>query len=243
LFSQETVGKRLGLLHELVPKAVRVAVLVDPLNATAETTSQQVQEAARTIGLRIQILNASTSGEIDAAFATPARERLDALFVAADVFFLSRRVQFATLAARERIPAAYQTNELVPNPIGHDWPRNIEASNEARRAAIRDLIADGIVGIFALASLVKEPGLIGRAIAQVGDDTVVDEVLARGIRAGDDWSWNLAHGVIVTLVNGKGDKWGDRLIDKAVSSRWEDGAVLADLVVVAEVRAFYADGL
>ena len=83
-FIAEVVAKRLALLHELVPKAVRVAVLVNPANATiAETTLRDVQEAARAIGLQIHVLNASTSREIDAAFATLARERPDALFVAA----------------------------------------------------------------------------------------------------------------------------------------------------------------
>ena len=110
-FRPELVAKRLGLLHELVPKAVRIAVLVNPANApAAETTLREVQEAARALGLQIQILNASTSREIDAAFATLARERPDALFVAADPFFTSRRVQFATLAARDRIPAALFTS-------------------------------------------------------------------------------------------------------------------------------------
>ena len=113
-FVQEVVAKRLRLLHELVPKAVRVAVLVNPANAsTAESTLRDVQEAAPTIGLQIQILNASTIGEIDAAFATLARERPDALFVAPDAFFASRRVQFATLAARDRIPATYANREIV----------------------------------------------------------------------------------------------------------------------------------
>jgi putative ABC transport system substrate-binding protein len=113
-FAREVDAKRLGLLHELVPKAVRVAVLVNPVNATnTETTLRDVQEAARTIGLQIQILNASTSREIDAAFATLARERPDALFVAPEAFFVSRRVQFATLAARDRIPAAYADRETV----------------------------------------------------------------------------------------------------------------------------------
>ena len=113
-FTQEVVAKRLGLLHELVPKAVRVAVLVNPANATAaETTLRDVQEAARAIGLQIHVLNASTIGEIDAAFATLVRERPDALFVAPDGFFTSRRVQFATLAARDRIPAAYANREYV----------------------------------------------------------------------------------------------------------------------------------
>jgi putative tryptophan/tyrosine transport system substrate-binding protein len=113
-FVQEVVAKRLRLLHELVPKAVRVAVLVNPRNASAaESTLRGVQEAAPAIGLQTQILNASTIGEIDAAFATLARERPDALFVAGDAFFLDRRVQFATLTARDRIPAAYSVREPV----------------------------------------------------------------------------------------------------------------------------------
>jgi putative ABC transport system substrate-binding protein len=114
-FAQEVNAKRLGLLHDLVPKAVRVALLINPTNTTsAETTSRDVQEAARSIGLQIHVLlNASTSREIDAAFATLARERPDALFVASDGFFTSRGVQFATLAARERIPAAYGNRDYV----------------------------------------------------------------------------------------------------------------------------------
>ena len=113
-FVQEVAAKRLRLLHELVPKAVRVVVLVNPANAAVATsTLREVQEAAPTIGLQIQILNASTVGEIDAAFATFARERPDALFVAGDAFFLDRRVQFATLTARDRIPATYSVRELV----------------------------------------------------------------------------------------------------------------------------------
>jgi putative tryptophan/tyrosine transport system substrate-binding protein len=106
-FAQEVTAKRLRLLHDLVPKAVHVAVLLNPANGrTAESTLREVQEAAPAIGLQIQILNATTIGEIDAAFAALAREHLDALLVATDVFFGSRRVQFATLTARDRIPAA-----------------------------------------------------------------------------------------------------------------------------------------
>jgi putative ABC transport system substrate-binding protein len=113
-FVQEVLGKRLLLLHDLVPKAVRVAVLVNPANATiAETTLREVQEAARAIGLQIQILNATTIGEIDAAFAALARERPDALFVSVDAFFASRQVQIATLAARGRIAAAYSQRDFV----------------------------------------------------------------------------------------------------------------------------------
>jgi ABC-type uncharacterized transport system substrate-binding protein len=114
IFVQEVVAKRLRLLHDLVPKAVRVAVLVNPANTlVAASTLREVQEAAPTIGLQIQVLNATTIGEIDAAFATLARERPDALFVAPDTFFTSRRVQFATLTARDRIPASYAARELV----------------------------------------------------------------------------------------------------------------------------------
>jgi len=113
-FFTEVIAKRLRLLHDLVPKAVRVAVLVNPANAPlAESTLREVKEAAPTIGLQIQILNATTIGEIDAAFATFSRVRPDALFVAPDAFFTDRRGQFATLTARDKIPAAYSNRELV----------------------------------------------------------------------------------------------------------------------------------
>jgi putative ABC transport system substrate-binding protein len=112
-FDQEVVTKLLRLLHDLVPTAVRVAVLVNPANAIAEPTLQDLQQAAPTIGLQIQILNASTIGEIDAAFAILARERPDALIVAPDAFFTSRRTQFATLTARDRIPTAFANRDFV----------------------------------------------------------------------------------------------------------------------------------
>jgi putative ABC transport system substrate-binding protein len=110
-FTTEVTAKELRLLHDVVPKAVRIAVLVNP--ATAEPTLRGVQEAASTIGLQIQSLNAATIGEIDAAFATIARERPDALFIAGDGFFNSRRVQLLTLTAVNKIPAAYWDRELV----------------------------------------------------------------------------------------------------------------------------------
>ena len=113
-FSSEVVAKRLRLLHDLVPKAVRIAVIINPANSsTAEPTLRELHEAAPAIGLQIQILNATTTGEIDAAFATLTRERPDALFVGGDAFFYSRRGQFATLAARDRIPAAYGNRDAV----------------------------------------------------------------------------------------------------------------------------------
>ena len=113
-FASEVLAKRLRLLHDLVPKAIRVAVLVNPANApSAESTLREVQGAAPTIGLQIQILNATTIGEIDAAFATLARERPDALFVTRRRILQQPRRQFAVLTARDRIPAAYSVRELV----------------------------------------------------------------------------------------------------------------------------------
>ena len=86
---------------------------IRPILRAAEATLRDIPEAARALGLQIQVLNASTSREIEAAFATLVRDRADALFVAPDGFFTSRRVQFATLAARHGIPAAYPNRELV----------------------------------------------------------------------------------------------------------------------------------
>jgi putative ABC transport system substrate-binding protein len=112
-FVQEVITKRLALLHELVPKAVRIAVLVNPAEVGTEDTVRVLQEAARTIGLQIQVFNAGTIGEINAVFETFVRERPDALFVAPDPLFTGRRVQLANLAARDRIPAAYSQRVSV----------------------------------------------------------------------------------------------------------------------------------
>ena len=113
-FTAELTAKRLGLLRELVPGATRVAALVNPANAaSAETVLREVAAAARAIGLQIQVVNASTSREIEAAFATFARERPDALFVSADPFFRARRVQLANLAVRHAIPVAYALRDYA----------------------------------------------------------------------------------------------------------------------------------
>jgi putative tryptophan/tyrosine transport system substrate-binding protein len=107
-FSAELVAKRLELLRELVPGTARVAVLVNPAYpANTEVTLRDVEAGAHAIGLQIQVLNASSSREIDAAFATFGRERPDALLVGPDPFFTSRRVQLILMAARHAIPAIY----------------------------------------------------------------------------------------------------------------------------------------
>jgi putative tryptophan/tyrosine transport system substrate-binding protein len=114
IFIWEVAAKRLGLLRELAPRISRVGVLINPGNVpSAEAALRDLPEAARAIGLQIQILYASTSREIETAFATVVRDRADALFVAADTFLISRRVQLATLATRHGIPAAYSTREEV----------------------------------------------------------------------------------------------------------------------------------
>jgi putative ABC transport system substrate-binding protein len=109
--SSELTAKRLELLRQLVPGAVRVVVLVNPASATnTETTLRDIEPAARAIGLQIQVLNASTSGEIDAAFAV--RDRPDAIFLSQDVFFNSRRVQLANMAARYAIPMTSGSRDI-----------------------------------------------------------------------------------------------------------------------------------
>jgi putative ABC transport system substrate-binding protein len=103
----EMTAKRLELLHALVPRALRVAVLVNPTNPNAETIVRDVEAAARAMGLQIQVHKAGTIDEIDAAFATFKREQPDALFVATDPFFRARRAQLTLLAAHHRTPATY----------------------------------------------------------------------------------------------------------------------------------------
>jgi putative ABC transport system substrate-binding protein len=109
--ASELAAKRLELLREFVPGAARVAVLVNPTGPAATTTLRNVETAARTIGLQIQVFQASNSREINAAFATFVRERPDALFVAPDPFFTVRRSQLVNLAAHHSIPAAYSVRQ------------------------------------------------------------------------------------------------------------------------------------
>jgi ABC-type uncharacterized transport system substrate-binding protein len=111
-FSAELVAKRLELLREVVPSAARVAVLANPTNPAAETM-RDVVPAARSLGLQIQVQNATTSREIDAAFATFVSERPDALFVTPDALFTARRIQLVNMAARHALPASYSQREFA----------------------------------------------------------------------------------------------------------------------------------
>jgi ABC-type uncharacterized transport system substrate-binding protein len=113
-FVTEVVAKRLGLLREMVPTATRIAVLVNPTQpASAESTVKNVHLAADGMGMQIQIFNASTIREIDAAYASLVGEPADALFVVPDGFFNSRRIQLAMLAIRHAVAATYSVRDYV----------------------------------------------------------------------------------------------------------------------------------
>jgi putative ABC transport system substrate-binding protein len=109
----EVTAKRLELLRQLVPTAAQIAVLVNPNAGSPERQVREVEAAAGVMGLRLQVHKASTSREIDAAFTTLVRERPDALFVAGDPFFATRRMQLATLAARHVLPMTVATREIA----------------------------------------------------------------------------------------------------------------------------------
>jgi putative tryptophan/tyrosine transport system substrate-binding protein len=112
--SGELNAKRLELLHELVPNAGVIGILVNPANAlNAETTPQEVRAAAQALGLQTQVVRASTASEVDAAFATLVQQGAKALFVANDAFLNNRSDQLAALSARHRIPAIYEYRESV----------------------------------------------------------------------------------------------------------------------------------
>jgi putative ABC transport system substrate-binding protein len=126
-FNVELYAKRLELLRKLLPQAARVAVLVNPTDtATMEATLREVESAAPSLGLVIKVFNASSSQEIDVAFADLARERADALYVGGDTFLHSRREQITFLAARDAIPAAYPQREWAEagglTSYGTDFP-------------------------------------------------------------------------------------------------------------------------
>jgi putative ABC transport system substrate-binding protein len=113
-FAADLAAKRLGLLRELVPGAVRIAVLVNPAHASiAEATLRDVEVAARDIGVKVEVLNASTAREIGEAFSALARDRPDALLVGSGPFINARRVQLALLAVRYGIPAIYTGRTYV----------------------------------------------------------------------------------------------------------------------------------
>ena len=111
--SSELVSKRLGLLHDLIPTATLIGLLVNPTDPRTETQTRDMQEAAHALGLQIHVLNASTEGEIDSAFAILSQLRVGALLVGTSNLFTRRREQLAALAARQGVPAIYQYREYA----------------------------------------------------------------------------------------------------------------------------------
>src|SRR5262245_29861747 len=140
-FNAELVAKQLELLHELIPRAARVAVFVNPTSVSnTESMERDAPPAARAMGLQIQFLRASTSREIDTAFATFARELPDALFVGNDGFFNSRRVQFVHQSSHHRLPEIYTGREYCEHGGLMSYGTNIaDAYRQAGRYAGRIL--------------------------------------------------------------------------------------------------------
>ena len=112
-FTTGLEAKRLGLLHEMVPKATTIAVLVNPTFSSVEITLRDVEEAAARLGVRLVVLRASAESDFDGAFATLVQQRAGALLVSANPFFNIRREQLVVLAARHAVPAIYQWREFA----------------------------------------------------------------------------------------------------------------------------------
>jgi putative ABC transport system substrate-binding protein len=113
LFAVTVEPKKLELLHELVPKAAVIGLLVNPSNPNAETVAKDLQAAARTLGLQVHVVYAATESDFGTAFATLVQQRVDALVEAADPFFYAQRKQIVALAARHAIPAIYEWRDYV----------------------------------------------------------------------------------------------------------------------------------
>src|SRR5271165_3705137 len=107
------IAKQLELLHELIPKATAIGVLLNPTNSINDSAVREVTMAAQALGLQIHILKASSEGEIDNAFTSFTRLRVQAVLVATDPFFPSRVHQFVALSASHRLPACYDRREFV----------------------------------------------------------------------------------------------------------------------------------
>ncbi|HEY7247112.1 MAG TPA: ABC transporter substrate-binding protein [Xanthobacteraceae bacterium] len=112
-FTAQLEGKRLGLLHELVPKGLTIAALVNPTNANADNQTKDLEASARTLGVQLHVLTAHSEDEIEGAFANLVQLRANALVVGSDPFFFARRQQLIALAARHAVPAIYEWRDFV----------------------------------------------------------------------------------------------------------------------------------
>ena len=112
-FTNALTAKRLELLRDIVPSAARIAALINPKNARAERDSADLRKAAASLGLHVEIIHAGSADELDASLGTIARTQADALWVASDAFFASRRGQLIVLSARLGIPTVYSQREVA----------------------------------------------------------------------------------------------------------------------------------
>jgi putative ABC transport system substrate-binding protein len=134
-FLVNTIGaKRLDLFHELVPAAIVIGFLVDPTNPASAIETSDMQAAADTLGRKLLIVKASTESELDAAFAIFNQQRIDALIVAAEAFFLNRRAQLVELTARLAVPAIYHLREMVA--VGGLMSYGLSISDAYRQAGV-----------------------------------------------------------------------------------------------------------
>jgi putative tryptophan/tyrosine transport system substrate-binding protein len=113
LFTSEVEAKKFALLHELIPSARNIAMIINPNNPSSETDIKDVQKAASSVAQQLRIFKATSEQEIDASFEALSRERADAILVAHDPFFFSRRTQLVSLAERHKLPAIYEFREFV----------------------------------------------------------------------------------------------------------------------------------
>ena len=178
LVSGELTAKRLELLLGLVPAVARVAVLVNPAGPSTETQLRDVEPAARGMGLQINVLNASTSREIDAAFATFVDRRPDALFVAADIVFTSRRVQLANLAARYGIPMTCATREIAEAGGLMSYGSNIVDANFQVGAYVGRVLKGARPADLPVMQVSKMELVINHQTARMLSLTVPDKLLA-----------------------------------------------------------------
>ena len=112
-FGADLAGKRVALLHDLIPTATTIALLLNPRDPEGSVEPPDVQDAARRLNLKLTVLNASTDREIDTAFASIAQQQVNGLVVASDPFLFSRREQIVDLASRHALPAIYSNREFV----------------------------------------------------------------------------------------------------------------------------------
>jgi hypothetical protein len=147
---------------------------------------------------------------------------------------------FAPVDPVKRIAWMFEQDEApLPNPIGHDRALNREASNEARRIALKDLSdSAGLDGVLCLAQQAKFPALVGKALAETATEDITDAALVDALQTDSDQSWNFAHGIIITFNTNKGESWSDHLIDRALAEGWTRDSVLRILLSLPKSEHF-----